>query len=531
MANLAKSDATWELFWDRFLAIVGLGGWALAIRDRLTGSAVKIVEEGDADSNTGGTITLAGVRPRLAATEENKLYVRVTGASNPYTVSLYKATGGGGGDLVAQGSGNAGTTITLAEQNSSGVSGTYPLADPATADTSDAHILTVYTDWREHFRLLFDSTDPEGEDQESLQAIRDGLSRMATQASSMVAEAVGIMRAVMVADPANANDRAYGSKYMAEAFASLLSEVAQDDGSGAISRARSGALEALRQAMVDEATGSTQSVVRRLVAAAAGVAGTSNDGAGAIASHTPEAHCPVGVRTLACVAGLGTGDGGSEEFEVSFASSEDDRTRVYDRRLTVGQSYKGPDGFGGANGITLTRTITKTGDNSHLHLSNPASGWSSSGESETNTAAGVLNWKIVADGSNWIVEFYRTANMASGDLVARSSAVAAAAAFVATQKNTSGIQISGSIGSAPVNGTTGTINLNFFRVQNAAGRPDSFTVAVTLTSEGLISRVLARLPILGGYGYRLNGVASSSELIGDGRARANTLPRYQDETA
>ena len=121
--------------------------------------------------------------------------------------------------------------------------------------------------------------------------------------------------------------------------------------------------------------------------------------------------------------------------------------------------------------------------------------------------------------------------MASGDLVARSAAAATGAAFVATQRNASGLQISGSMGSAPVNATTGTINLNFFRVQNATGRPDSFTVGVTLTSEGLISRVLARLPILGGNGYRLNGVASSSELIGDGRARANTLPRYQHEAA
>ena len=531
MANLGKSDAAWELFWDRSLALVGLGGWALAIRDRLTGSAVRIDETGDDDDNTGGKITLAGVRPRLSASEDNKLYVRITGASDPYTVSLYRATGGGGGNLVAQGSGNAGTTIALAAQNGSGVTGAYPLANPATADTSDEHVLTIYTDWREHMRLIFDSTDAEGEDQESLQAIRSGLARMAAQADAMVAEAVAVMRAVLVADPANRNDRAFGSKFLAESFSSLLSEVAADDGSGAISRTRSGALEALRQAMVDETTGSTQSVVRRLVDAAAGVAGTGNEGAGAIASHTPEAHCPVGVRALRCVAGLGTGNGGAEQFEVSFASSEDDRQRTYDRLLTVGQAYKGPDGFGGEAGITLTPTTTKTGDNSHLHLSNPASGWSRSGANEANTAAGVLWWKIVSDGGNWIVELYRTSNMASGDLVARSAAAATGAAFVATQRNASGLQISGSMGSAPVNATTGTINLNFFRVQNATGRPDSFTVGVTLVSEGLISRVLARLPILGGNGYRLNGVASSSELIGDGRARANTLPRYQHEAA
>lgn len=531
MADLGKSDATWEKFWDRFLALVALGHYVTEVRDRLSGARVKLTYVGDTGSNVGsGSIVLAGVKPRLAATERNELYVRVTGASNPYTVSLYKATGGGGGDLVAQGSGNAGATITLAEQNGSGVSGTWPLANPATADTTDGLILTVYTDWPEHLRLVFNGD--EDKDADSLRSVGSRLARMEALGDQLVDEAVGLISDVLVSDPANGVDRGYGSKFLERVFGSVLSEVPSTDSSGAVARLRTGSLDALRQSMADETTGSTQTIVRRRVAAAAAVAATNNDGLGAIASHTPEDQCPTGTFRLECVQGLGTNDGGRERFRVSWASDDSDDTITFPELLTIGQAYKGLFGFGGANGITLARTFSKTGDGSNLHLASVASGWSVSGENEDNTSSGTLHWKIVADGSNWIVEFYRTALMASGDLVARSSAAATGAAFTATQSRGSGLQLSGTMGSAPVNGTTGTLLLNYHRVQNSTdGSPDAYTVAVTLTDAGLASSVLARLPFLNGRGYRLNSTTSSSELIGDGRVRANTLPQYQDQAA
>lgn len=525
--NLGYSNALWAKFFARFLYCVRLSRFLQEVRDRFRDRRTQVLDLLNKNSNTGASgITLSGVKFGENTTADGKLYVRITGAG-PYTVSLYKATGGGGSDLMAQGSGAAAATVTLAAQNSSGLTGTYHLAGSVTAETDDAHYLFPVVDWRADADATFDRTDAQGEDLKSLEAINGTMNAVETLMDQAVGEAVALLTRIMVSDPASLNDRAYGSKFLKEAFTGLIQEQALTDPvSGAVQRLRSGALESLRLAMADEATGSTQTVVRRLVAAAAGVAVTGNDGQGAIASHTPEGQCPVGTYTLTCVRGLGNGGGGVEEFEVSFASTEDDRTKVHSGRARVGQAYKGEDGFGGASGLTITRTLSKTGDGSNLHLSTLTS-WVVSGERESNTSSGVLHWKVVEESTGiFALEFYKAASMQAGDLVARSTGVAASTAFSAVERRGSGLTISGTTGSAPVNGTTGTLDLNYFTTQNTTGRPDAFTVAVTLTSSGVISRVLASLPLLGQNGYRLNAVASGSELITDGLAKANTFPDF-----
>lgn len=524
--NLGYSNALWTVFWDRLFFAARLARVWTEMRDRARDRRTQVFDY-DPNGNTN-TAVLTGVRYRTNTAENGKIYVRITG-TGPFTVSLYTAVGASG--KVAEGSGAAGATITLAEQNSSGLSGTINLEAGVAAETSDAHYLRPYLDWRADADATFDRTDAQGEDLKSLESINAAMNDLQNLAQQAIERVVALFFELLVGDPTNLNDRAYGSKFMKEAFTALLTEQTLTDTSGEVSRLRAGALEALRLAMVDEATGSTQSVIRRLTAGAAAVAATGNDGTASIASHTPEAHCPTGTYTLTCVRGLGNGGGGQEQFQVSFASDEDDRTKVHSGLLTVGQAYKGDDGFGGADGITMVRTLSKTGDNSHLHLATVASGWTVSGERESNTNAGVLYWKIVAaGGSTYYVEFYKAASMQTGDLVARSTAaVAASTAFTATQRRGSGLQITGTTGSAPVDATTGTIDLNFHTTQNSTGRPDGYSIAVTLTSSGLLSKILAGLPILNGNGYRLNGVASGAELIGDGRAYANTWEDFSVE--
>lgn len=522
--DLQKSNATWLVFWRRIFAVFALAREKVEQRDRVAKRRLQARLASDPKGNTDGEIVVAGNPvPGVNASRALKLFVRVTEGSDPRTVSWYRATGAGGGDLVAQGTGNAGTTVTMVEQNDSGISGAHPIAAAITADDDDEHVIELYADWRAYFAGVFDGTDPEGEDLKSLQAIGDTLDRMEELHGELVTEAVNLLVKLFIGDAENRNERPYGSKFLRQAFVALLTDSAEVDGSGAVSRRRGGALEALRSAMEDEATGSTQTIVRRVVAAAAAVAASSNTGQLTLGSHTPEPHMPTGVVTLKVEAGLGTGAGGSEELSVSWASDVDDRTRTYTRRMRIGQSYRGEDGFGGTNGITPQRVFTKTGDGSDLHLNDLSSGWSVANESEQNTAAGDLTVKVVGDGSNFIFEFYRSSNTVSGELVARSPAVAAGAAFVATPRNQSRLQINGVAGSAPVDGTTVTLHLNFLVLN------DSWTIAVTLSSEGLLSRLLSKLPILGGSGYRLHGAAAGAELLSDDYVRANTFPAFSAE--
>lgn len=522
--NLAKSNSTWLVFWRRLFAVLSLAREKIEQRDKVAKRRLQVRLAADPKGNTDGEIVVEGNPvPGVNTTTALKLIARVTASSDPRTVTWYKATGAGSGDKVAEGTGNAGTTVTMDEENGSGISGSHPIAGTIDPDDDDTHVIELYPDWRAYFAGVYDGTDPESEDLKSLQAIGDTLDRMEGLHDELVTEAVNLLIKLFVGDPENRNERPYGSKFLRQSFTALLTDTAVDDGGGAVARRRGGALDALVAAMEDEATGSTQTILRRVVAAAAAVAASSNTGQLTLGSHTPEAHMPTGVVRLTCVAGLGTGAGGSEQLRVEWASDVDDRTKVYTRPMRIGQSYRGEDGFGGANGITPQRVFSKTGDDSHLHLSAVSANWSIANESEQNTAAGDLTCKVVADDTNFIFEFYRSANTVSGELVARSPAVAAGAAFVATARNQSRLQINGKAGSAPVDGTTVTLHLNFLVLN------DSWTIAVTLSEEGLISRLLAKLPILGGNGYRLNGAASSSELLSDDYVRANTFPAFSAE--
>lgn len=88
---------------------------------------------GATDNNTVNLVT-SGI-------SKQALYLRITGTTDA-VVSLYKATGGGSGDKVAEGteSGRAtGGAVTLSEANGSGMSGSVTLADACT-NVTDAII-------------------------------------------------------------------------------------------------------------------------------------------------------------------------------------------------------------------------------------------------------------------------------------------------------------------------------------------------------------------------------------------------------
>lgn len=530
--DLQKSDPSWYLFWVRFIFVFSLFRFLDFVSARFGDQARTLFDVHDPRGNLDpdGGVRLNGVvpfGPNRNTLEGGTIIARVTEVADPRTVTLYKATGGGAGDRICAGTGNAGTTVTLTELNDSGVTGEFDLDASITVDADDAFTLFVEQDWRLAATHVYDGTDEDGEDARSLQSFQNALDEI----EGLVVEArdlcATLLLRIMVADEDNA--RAYGSKFLEAVLRSLLAESGTTDGSGRVSQVRSGALPELVRAATDETTGSTQTFVRRVVDAAAGVPATSNDGQGEIDAHTPEAQMPTGRLKIACVNGKEQGfptAAQREQFSVEFASDEDDRTKTYSQLLTVGAAYKGEDGAGGAQGFTLERVPTKTNDDTHVQLADQATDpVSASGESLLNTNNGILYGEtVVAAGLNSF-QFYSSSDRAAASLVAESTGVADGADFTATPANGSGLTIDGTAGSNPTNGATWEIDLNFFSTLNADGEADSFTVDVTLDEEGETSRLVARMPILRSNGFRLVGVASGAELIADDLVRCNT---YRD---
>jgi hypothetical protein len=540
MANLAKSNAVWLRFLTRFFFILGIFRVVDFLYRRFGDEKRTLLTKlNDPRGNFGGTspshFSLAGVKVREDTLENGEVIVRVTGGSDPRTVTVYKATGGGAGDRICAGTANAGATATLTELNSSGVTGAYKLAASITADSDDLQRWFVQQDFRLDATNVFSGTDDDGEDSRSLQSVNAGLDRL----ESLLRDARSVCRdmlfAFMVADGANA--RAAGAKFLRSRYGSLLTEQPGVDGFGRVTQVRAGSLVDFFQAQVDEATGSTQTFRRRRVSAAAAVEQSGNRGRFKILAHTPEDQFPTGTVKLTVVNGKEQERPNGtlrEELAVEWSSDVDDRSIQFSERATVGQLYKGPMGLGGALGFMIERVLTKTGDSGNDILADVASGFAFTGESLANTDGGQVTVELEQDGatSNYAVLVYSSASKTT--LVGQSAPVAANAAFTVVAVNTTvaGLGFTGTLGDSPSDGATCTVDLNFGSSQNedSEGSPDTLTMAVTLTDEGEASRLFARMPILGDNGFRLNGVASG-ELVDDDLVKANTHPDVYGATA
>lgn len=504
---------------ERELCMVGLAPLRLLreVRDRFDKSRTQVRVINDVDANVGdGGITLAGVDPGTNTLPNGRLYVRISGGG-PYTVTLYKATGGGGGDAVASGSAAANATATLTASNSSGLTGTFDLASSVTAISDDLMQLEVVVDFPALLPKVFTQADDVDDDPDSVRVFQTAFATAAGQINSAIATIEQAVAAFGIGDTLNPTGRL--NDFASSNETALAAEAPKRDSSGNVSRVRTGIFHVLREAMADETTGSTQYVLKRVPSAAAGVAGSNNQGLGAIASHTPKENCQAGLLTLECVSDTI----GSERFDGYFYIDGTDRKTPVSG-LQVGQTWSGPNGLGP---ITLTRTLSKTGDGSNTELA-ATSGFSVSGENANNTDDGTLYWTIVSNGSNWDLSFYKSSSRAASKLVSKATNIATAGAFTSSAQNGSGLEIAGTIGSGPTTTTEGTLLLNPFRVENTSGVPDRFTITVTVAAGGgLVQTILAEH--FNSDGSYLNSTTSGSETVDDDYARANTFTAFAVE--
>lgn len=520
MADLGKTDAQWTRHLGR-----ELGSTMLAplrelreLSDKFTRSREQMRIEHTFPTFADAGATVAGADPGNNMTAEGRVYVRLTGNAGARVVSWYSTTGGSG--LVAQSVAAAdGSSVTMVEQNSSGLSGTWKIPASGGNTAGDELSFLVFVDYGTRLKRVFTESDSVIDDKDSKAVMRELYAQAAAAIDAAKSALIaGLSRALL--SNGSANPVAAGNEFVQGGETSLQTDTPDEDSSNNIVRVRGGLFEAYQAAMADETTGSAQSVVQRVPSASAG--SFSGTGQGTLAAHTPGEACPASTWTFECV----DDTIGSETFNVRVFFSKDGDERVETHSgLVVGKTWAGPHEFGP---VSLVRTLAKTGDGSDLNLA-AASGAAVTGETSGNTGAGTLHWRIDDNGSNWDISFYKSAAEATTGgttgLVAKATNIATAAAFTASQQNSSGLSVVWTAGSAPVDTTTGTLALQTFKTSNANGVQDKFVVTVTIAAApGLIQTTIAE-EIAGSPS--LNSAAVTSETIPDNYMKQGTFPPFE----
>lgn len=511
MADLAKTQANWTRFLGLELGLIlSMSRELRELRDKFSLQREQAFTLMDAIPladylDVADGYSLSGVKVNVNTAVGGKLYVRITG-SGPYTVSVYKATGASG--LVAQGSAAAGNTVTLAEQNSSGMSGTWELPGSVTTTTDDTLVIFPVVDYKLRARRVFDGTYPR--DASTYAAFIAAIDAVARNLNAALVNIRGLA-ARWGSEPGLS-----GVEFMARAFPEgLLADTEKRGLSGEVSRRRLGMLPELAEAMADDTNAGEQDIVKRIVSAGAGSFPSANTGSGSVASHTPGEQCPAGVWTFVCVEGADGDAGGRERFDGSVKIADTDEVLSF-AGPQVGQPFSGPRGFGP---ITILHTYSKTGDGSNDYFVAATSAVVTGDRGRANTDNGTLHWSLVANGGSWDVEFYKSSYRTPGDLVAKATLVASGAAFVASPKNGSGVTVAWQLGGSE-GAAEGTLVLGYFVTENGDRVPDKFTVITTVAANpGLMQETMSEE-----LGFPLNSDTSGSETISDGYMIAGTFP-------
>lgn len=509
--NLGKTLAEWKRLLGREFAGLLLAPLreAREIRDKYSLERTQILNIGDRAGATANIIalTLAGVNYSVNTSVEGRLYVRFVANGGDWDVSFYTAVGAAG--LVAHVTALAdGGTAALVADNASGLSGSITIGAAVTADATDRHMILVIVDYPARLPKALTQTDGIEDDMHSQRIIAALYATIASLEEQKIRAIIAAATAWALGDADNLVGR--GLDFTGTAETTLVEDVADPDASGNVARSRGGWLYTLKDAMEDEATGGEIDIVKRVVSAAAGVFEAGNDGLGSVAAHTPREKCRAGTWSFECV----DDTLGRERFNYNFRAADSDDT-LNGTGPQVKKEWSGPQGFGP---ITLARTYSKTNDGADLRF-DAASLAVVTGETSLNTDDGVLYIKIEANAANWDISFYSASSLHSSKLVAKATNIVTNAAFTATEQNASGVEVSWSMGGTPSAVSNITLDLNPFKVENAGGVRDRFTIAVTVAAlPGVIQTILAEE-----LEAELNSDTLASEAISDDYVKAGTF--------
>lgn len=482
----------------------------------------QVLVEVDHSAYLDGEPSFTGVNPGVNCSARGKVWIRVAddGEGASYTVSVYKAAGANSGDLVAQGSAAPEATVTLAEQNDSGLSGTWPLPAAVTVVAADTLTVTITPDYRVLLPRVLDGT--EADDAHSSAVLTELYDLIGTRIGSLIGEIKAQLLRTRTSD-GRANPKARANEFLVASETTMLTDTIDpaQQRDGVVRRVRGGLSERARLAMAGETTGGEQSVVKRAQAAPSITFSGDNTGKGSMSATVPGEAALAGVAEFFCV----DSTIGAERFNGRLTVTEGgyELPPIDLPPLRIGKQWTGPFQLGP---YLLERTYTKTdsggamADASTASVTNPTAQYTDDGN---------LHWEVEAEdgGSTFTISFYRSSSMQPSQLVSQATGVAASAAFQATPMNSSGIYVDWTASAGIADADTGILHINPFRTQNANGQPDSFRMVFSQTSKGLIQSHWTRE-----YGGAvLNSATSGSETIPDDYLKVGQMADYHSAAA
>jgi len=470
MPNAAVSQATATAHFDRWLQADRKALQLFDLLELYRTSKVYVRQDGGLTSTGVRQITewnLTGIKLSESGRNtdaDGRLWARIAANGGNWDILLYKAKTAQAGDKVAEALNvAAGATFTLVAANSSGIGGTARLGASPAAIAADTYAIQCYLGWNEADRQLLDGTQQE-----------DGEILAAHQiVNALIVRALeGLLRSLN-----QLNQGAAHLKQMARIWqiphniGFLDKRTSVDD--DVVSVLVDGAFERLRQNWKDNTT--VQKVPETTLSPSAVTEANPSGGDVAVVVGTIGENIEPG-RVQAVVV---EDELPNQRYEITFTPDDGTGPITGRNRLTVGKVWDDPDI---PIQLTVTNAFTKNWADTQIAPIGDLAGVT--GATRDNSDDGKWYGKVVQSGSNWIYEFYSDSNRTK--LVAKSPAVAAGAAFTATQQNRSALTISWKAGSAPTNGSTGDFDMNPVKKGNSTTPPDQFTFTISRTAKGRI---------------------------------------------
>lgn len=402
-----------------------------------------------------------------------RLWVRVTANGGNWDIHVYKALSAASEVMTATNVA-AGAAATLAEANSSGMSGTCLLGSNAATIAADTYSLQLFLGFAEMDRQIYNGVHQE-----------DGELLAAQQAlNTQIVRALDGLLTACNRSPESASFRKQmGRLWYVDPALPYKSEATEID-EGAVTVTPDSALERLRQNWAANTT--VQKVAVTTIAAGSASYAGSNSGASTATLGSPGPNLEPGTVQAVCVV-----EGPSFDdiaFDVSFVPTDGKGAIRAKNRLTVSKTWDDPNI---PISISLRPTYLLSGDDGDgTDVAAASSITAMTGLDADNSDDGKLYGLVSGTSGAWVYKFYSDSSRSL--LVAQATAVAANAAFQATSRNKSGVTVGWVAGSAPADGDTFAIDMQPHKKGTSTTAPDSFTIAITRSALGRIQDTARR---------------------------------------
>lgn len=464
------TQTNWNELFDRWAALIRPERRVAYLQDRFRSVKPKILTKVDISGQLSAWSFL-NLNQWEDLSDDYLLYINVSDAGGDRTVDVYNSDSRAGGAKIATGTRTGDGAITLAEANSSGVSGSVTVVF---ANQDDTIVLLIDPAYKESLDdLAAETTD----DDQSL--LRDDSDRNAKNTYDSIQNALAGERSKLLTDQdffvfTVARDLIESG----ESFAAAVQENLQTGGSVTLDE------EGVIKDLIDTMIADSQDLIGSSPVLGADAL-TSTDGSATI---TRSVQNWVRESKFRFTCNKTIDAAGPETFRVV-----NDKLGQAPNDLTFGAQFRS-----GALGLEylLERSLIFVAGTS----SSEGSAWTLSGESSNSvdmgTAGGRLYANITSDGSAHTILLYRASGLADVDLVATGSIDGSAEKSVTfTAENGSGLNIACLF--TWVDNGTFSLDLGAFAVD------DFIEFSITTENSGLMAKYL-------GNRYRMEFPVDSS---------------------